>query len=46
MGNFPPLEVVGRGSETRIQVGENLNDLILIAVLCLTSTSCQDTSIA
>ena len=23
--NFCPLEVVGRGSETQLQVGENLN---------------------
>ena len=28
MGNFHPLEVVGRGSETQLQAGENLNDLI------------------
>ena len=26
--NFHPLDVVGRGSETQLQVGENLNDLI------------------
>ena len=25
---FRPLEVVGRGSETQLQVGENLNYLI------------------
>ena len=25
--NFHPLEVVGRGSETQLQVGENLNYL-------------------
>ena len=25
---FYPLEVVGRGSETQLQVGENLNYLI------------------
>ena len=25
MGNFHALEVVGRGSETQLQVGENLN---------------------
>ena len=25
--NFQPLEVVGRGSETQLQVGENLNQL-------------------
>ena len=24
--NFHPLEVVGRGSETQLQVGENLNE--------------------
>ena len=28
MGNFPPLEVVDRGSETQPQVVENLNKLI------------------
>ena len=28
MSNFHPLEVVGRGSETQLQVGENLNYLI------------------
>ena len=27
MSNFHPLEVVGRGSETQLQVGENLNKL-------------------
>ena len=25
MSSFHPLEVVGRGSETQLQVGENLN---------------------
>ena len=25
---FQPLEVVGRGSETQLQVAENLNDII------------------
>ena len=25
MCNFHPLEVVGRGSDTQLQVGENLN---------------------
>ena len=25
ISNFHPLEVVGRGSETQLQVGENLN---------------------
>ena len=25
MSNFHPLEVVDRGSETQLQVGENLN---------------------
>ena len=28
MGNFHPLEFVARGSETQIQVGENLNNPI------------------
>ena len=28
MSNFHPLEVVGRASETQLQVGENLNYLI------------------
>ena len=27
MSNFPPLEVVGRGSEAQLQVAENLNKL-------------------
>ena len=27
MRNFHPLEVVGRGSETQLQVGENLNKI-------------------
>ena len=27
MSNFRPLEIVGRGSETRLQVGENLNNM-------------------
>ena len=27
MCNFDPLEVVGRGSETQLQVGENLNQI-------------------
>ena len=27
MRNFQPLEVVGRGSETQRQVGENLNKI-------------------
>ena len=25
MSNFHPIEVVGRGSETQLQLGENLN---------------------
>ena len=29
MSNFQPLEVVVRGSETQLQVGENLNRLPL-----------------
>ena len=28
MSNFRPLEVEGRGSETQLQVSENLNYLI------------------
>ena len=27
MSDFHPIEVVGRGSETQLQVGENLNKL-------------------
>ena len=27
MSNFHPLEVVGRGSETQLPVGENVNKL-------------------
>ena len=27
MSSFQPLEVVGRGSETQLQVAENLNKL-------------------
>ena len=27
LSNFQPLEVVGRGSETQLQVGENVNKL-------------------
>ena len=27
MSNMPPLEIVGRGSETQLQVGENLNSI-------------------
>ena len=30
MSNFHPLEVVGRGSETQLQAGENLNYYWLI----------------
>ena len=28
MSNFRPLEVVGRSSETQLQVGEHLNNLV------------------
>ena len=28
MNTFHPLEVVARGSETQLQLGENLNNLI------------------
>ena len=31
MHNFHPLEVVDRGSETQLQVGENLNKQILFS---------------
>ena len=27
MSNFHPLEVMGRGSETQLQVGENVNEI-------------------
>ena len=27
ISNFHPLEVVGRGSETQLQAGENLNSI-------------------
>ena len=30
INNFHPLEVVGRGSETQLQVGKNLNKTIKI----------------
>ena len=33
MGHFRPLEVVGRGSETQLQVGENLNK-VTWGVMC------------
>ena len=29
MSNFHPLEIVDRGGQTQLQVGENLNYLIL-----------------
>ena len=29
VSTFHPLEVVGRGSETQLQVGENLNKITL-----------------
>ena len=32
MSNFHPLEVVGRGSETQLQVNENLNKFSRIRV--------------
>ena len=32
MCNFHPLEVVGRGSETQLQVGENLNYFFSVRV--------------
>ena len=39
MSNFHPLEVVGRGSETQLQVGENSNYLTLIILLYFTETN-------
>ena len=33
MTNFHPLEVVGRGSDSQLQVGENLNDFFPLEVL-------------
>ena len=33
MSNFHPLEVVGRGSETKLQVGKNLNTLFKYMIL-------------
>ena len=41
MSNFHPLEVVGRGCETQLRVGENLNQLnhrIWVNKLFLSST--------
>ena len=35
MSNFQPLEVVGRGRETQLQEGENLNYLIYEGNVCL-----------
>ena len=32
MGNFHPLEVVDRGSETQLHVGENLSQLIVVLI--------------
>ena len=32
MSNFQPLEVVGHGSETQLQVGENLNKTRFVLV--------------
>ena len=34
MSNFQPLEVVGRGSETQLQAGENLNRLTSVQLNC------------
>ena len=33
ISNFHPLQVVGRGSETQLQVGENSNYLIKIILI-------------
>ena len=35
MSNFHPLEVVSRGSETQLQVGEKLNELTQRFDMCL-----------
>ena len=35
MCNFHPLEVVGRGSDTQLQVGENLNKVTQRAEACI-----------
>ena len=49
MGNFHPLDVVGRGSETQLQVGENLNYLIKSSrvksnyILIVTIANCPST---
>ena len=32
MSDFHPLDVVGRGSETQLRVGENLKDIINLTV--------------
>ena len=37
MSNFHPLEVLGRDSETQLQVGEKLNNLIDRFKSCVTS---------
>ena len=39
MSDFHPLEVVGRGSETQLQVGENLNTLT-VYIDCLSDGAC------
>ena len=35
MSNFRRLEVVGRGSETQLPVGENLNQKKVFKYICL-----------
>ena len=32
MSNFQPIEVVGRGSKTQLQVGENLNRIAYLKI--------------
>ena len=39
MSNCRPLEVVGRGSETQLQVGENLNAGNVLTLSTLMSTT-------
>ena len=48
MSNLYPLEVVGRGSETQLQVWENLDYITqrCICVLCVTCHLCKLCSMA
>ena len=42
MSNFQPLEVVGRGSETQLQVGENINKTIQCLEGYRVNTQCHN----